>query len=372
MGFYLRRSVRVGPFRFNLSTSGIGVSVGVPGLRVGMGPRGNYVHAGRQGFYYRATLPSSPRRTAQRQIQPAQRFHQTWQEAATLGVEREIESGGVGDMWDETSASLLSELDEKKRRIRVGPVILVASCLALVAAYFKLSAHDQIIFGVAALTFTLLAYFVDQLRKTTVIMYDFDEHALTSYERLWSAVNSVGVAERLWHIPTTADVLNKKYHAGASEVITRVPTSVRSRPMPYVRCNIEVASIAVGRQTLYFLPDRLLVFEAESVGAISYASLGVSRSTTRFIESDRVPGDSNVVGRTWRYVNKRGGPDRRFRDNREIPICEYEEIHFTSRTGLNELLQASQVGAAKDLVRHISSEHHAASRRPTRSDARAT
>jgi hypothetical protein len=42
MGLYFRRSVRAGPFRFNFSTSGIGVSAGIPGWRVGTGPRGAY------------------------------------------------------------------------------------------------------------------------------------------------------------------------------------------------------------------------------------------------------------------------------------------------------------------------------------------
>jgi hypothetical protein len=55
VGFYVRKSVKAGPFRFNLSKSGVGVSVGVPGFRVGTGPRGNYVFAGRDGFYYRAS-----------------------------------------------------------------------------------------------------------------------------------------------------------------------------------------------------------------------------------------------------------------------------------------------------------------------------
>jgi hypothetical protein len=44
MGFYIRKSIFAGPFRFNLSTSGVGVSVGVKGFRVGTGPRRNYVH----------------------------------------------------------------------------------------------------------------------------------------------------------------------------------------------------------------------------------------------------------------------------------------------------------------------------------------
>ncbi|MFT4587928.1 MAG: hypothetical protein ACI9VS_000707 [Candidatus Binatia bacterium] len=58
MGFYLRKSFRAGPIRFNLSKSGIGVSAGVRGARVGVGRRGTYVHGGRHGLYYRKQLSS--------------------------------------------------------------------------------------------------------------------------------------------------------------------------------------------------------------------------------------------------------------------------------------------------------------------------
>jgi hypothetical protein len=36
MGFYYRKSVNLGPFRVNLSKSGVGNSVGVRGFRVGI------------------------------------------------------------------------------------------------------------------------------------------------------------------------------------------------------------------------------------------------------------------------------------------------------------------------------------------------
>src|SRR3954451_2417379 len=57
MSFYLRKSVKAGPFRFNLSKSGLGVSAGVPGFRAGTGPRGNYVRVGGGGVFYRVTQP---------------------------------------------------------------------------------------------------------------------------------------------------------------------------------------------------------------------------------------------------------------------------------------------------------------------------
>ena len=63
MGFYLRKSFRAGPIRFNLSKSGIGASLGVTGARVGLTSQGRaYVHGGRGGVYYRKSLGGGRRR----------------------------------------------------------------------------------------------------------------------------------------------------------------------------------------------------------------------------------------------------------------------------------------------------------------------
>lgn len=56
MATYLRKSFAFGPFRINLSKSGLGISFGVTGFRVGTGPRGPYVHAGRGGLYFKKSL----------------------------------------------------------------------------------------------------------------------------------------------------------------------------------------------------------------------------------------------------------------------------------------------------------------------------
>lgn len=61
MGFYFRKSINFGGVRFNFSKSGIGMSAGVKGFRIGTGPRGNYVHMGRHGLYYRAALGKKDR-----------------------------------------------------------------------------------------------------------------------------------------------------------------------------------------------------------------------------------------------------------------------------------------------------------------------
>ncbi|MEV4354213.1 DUF4236 domain-containing protein [Nonomuraea sp. NPDC049625] len=57
MCIYVRTSLRVGPFRFTLSQAGMGVSTAIPGLRAGMGPRGNVVRMGHGAISYRTIAP---------------------------------------------------------------------------------------------------------------------------------------------------------------------------------------------------------------------------------------------------------------------------------------------------------------------------
>jgi hypothetical protein len=58
MPFFIRKSIRLGPFlRLNLSKSGLGLSAGVKGARVGVTPQGRVnLFAGRFGLYYRERL----------------------------------------------------------------------------------------------------------------------------------------------------------------------------------------------------------------------------------------------------------------------------------------------------------------------------
>jgi hypothetical protein len=94
----------------------------------------------------------------------------------------------------------------------------------------------------------------------------------------------------------------------------------------------------------------MLVFSPDGVGAVRYQDLKIEVSPFRFIESERVPTDAKVVGQTWKHVNKNGGPDRRFKGNIQLPIALYEEIRFSSSSGLNELLQVSALGCGQPMA----------------------
>ena len=92
------------------------------------------------------------------------------------------------------------------------------------------------------------------------------------------------------------------------------------------------------------------------VGALDYTSLTMKQANIRFVESEKVPRDGTVIDHTWQYVNKNGGgPDKRYKDNRQLPIVNYSEISFKSNTGLNERIQVSKADAGKNLDSYITS-----------------
>lgn len=338
MGFYLRKSVSVGPFRFNLSSGGVGMSVGVRGLRVGTGPRGNYVHLGRGGVYYRHTLSpgAAPLRTTT-----------TWEE---------IDSGPAMEIVDASSEELLDELRAKKRKMRLRPFAVVAGVFLFFLALGQAWPPAAILIAAAvALAMMLAAGYRDRIAKTVVILYQLEPHAEQAFRRFTEWAEALARAGRTWHVAAIAKGFDRKYHAGASSLVQRHVSAVRNAEPPFVKTNVSVFSVNVGTQTLYFMPDRLLVYDRAGVGATSYRSLTIEVSQQRFIEDGGVPSDATVIDHTWRYVNKTGGPDRRFRDNPQLPICLYDELTFHTASGLNETIQVSRSGIGEGFAAAVRS-----------------
>ena len=115
MAFYFRKSIGFGPFRLNLSKSGIGASFGVRGARISAGPRGTYISVGRNGFYYRQKIDSpSSRRSSP--LGGAEPF-----DVPAQG--QRIDSADVGQLADSSSAELVKQINTCAARIRYAPIL---------------------------------------------------------------------------------------------------------------------------------------------------------------------------------------------------------------------------------------------------------
>lgn len=347
MGFYIRKSLSVGPFRFNLSKSGVGLSTGIKGFRIGTGPRGNYVHMGRGGLYFRRTLPSSS-------SSETRRVPSSVPEEQTSSIEfNEIESGSVSQMIDSSSDALLEEINSKSKKPLIWPWILGLSiCLLGLLAAVNSPIWIYCVIAPVCACGLVWAIHADKLRKTVVLFYDLEPHIEQAFQNLHDVFGSLRGCSRMWHIESRGNITTTydwKVNAGASAVVKRKPVAPQAGSPPYFQCNVAIPVLPAGRQRLYFLPDRILVWDTNGVGAVGFDQLEVNFAEQRFIEDGGVPSDTRVVDKTWRYVNKKGGPDRRFNNNREIPIVIYEAIMLISKSGVQELFQASRTGIGSTL-----------------------
>jgi hypothetical protein len=343
VGFYIRKSVSAGPFRFNLSRSGVGISVGVKGFRVGSGPRGNYVHMGRGGLYYRASLGGARRSVGPRTRGPNNPVLPTLPPMVVDPL-RSVETGNVLEMVPSNGSDIVRQINEKMARMRLWPWML--GCGLLCSAALMLQPNAQpfaLALVICTAVLSILLAYVDIQRKTVVIMYDLNDDVISSLNKFAQEFDKIASARAVWNVDTAGRTYDWKRNAGASHLITRKRATFGYNVPSVIKTNMELPSIVGGRQSVYFFPDVILITENNSVGAISYEEFNIYWNNTVFIENDMVPADARVVGHTWRYVNKTGGPDRRFNNNRQIPEVLYQEMELQGSGGFRKLLQISRI-----------------------------
>ena len=341
MGFYIRKSISAGPFRFNLSGSGLGLSVGVKGFRVGTGPRGNYVHMGRGGLYYRASLNGQRRTSSTRSEAYAPRPElQPTHSASPLA---DIETGDVLEMRPASGSDILLQINAALSAVQFWPWALAAGVVATAAVYMQY--HSEPLATALALAIAVacgaLAYF-DRMRKTVVIAYDLDDDSIFRFKHFVEQFDALS-AERIWNIDASGDTDDWKHNAGASRLLKRTDATLTHDLPSIIKTNISVPAILSGRQSVYFLPDVVLIVEGSRAGALTYDQFDLSWKPVIFIEDGGVPSDAKVVGYTWKYVNKRGGPDKRFNDNRQIPEVMYLQMSLSGQANLRKVLQFSRL-----------------------------
>jgi hypothetical protein len=354
VGLYLRKSIRVGPFRFNLSGSGIGVSCGIPGLRLGVGPRGNYIHAGRGGIYYRKTFSDGGhgRQQSLTYVPTAQPELSEQPIDPTLSNFESVDTGISLEVQDASSKDLLDELNDKRSKQRLAPWVVLAAIAACAIFYANdFSMSEFVIVGALCVPVIGAAFFRDLIKKTSVLLYDLDSSIELAYAELTTGFERAASCDRIWHISAEASVLDRKYHAGASRVQDTDKPSLAKVPPPLIKTNIQPPAIRTAKRSIYFFPDRALILDAAGFGAITYRDLKLQDETSTFITGETIaPNDARVVSYTWRYVNKSGGPDHRFANNPQLPVIETRDASLTSNSGFNITLKFSNTAAAEELV----------------------
>lgn len=352
MGWYVRKAFNLGPLRLNLSRGGVGLSFGVRGARISTGPRGTYVHAGREGLYYRSRIDSPLDRLSKTapSSAPATRFDD--------GISVEGSPDGV-----------VAEINERLASPTFVPHLVVGTAVVVVAigagsaglANSVLgtgwtSGHPLVVWTIAGVLLAIvglggwIAYATAQQEeeaKTTSLAYTREEGVdgfpgasflpLLSASKVWRSVGpELGV--------------DKKYHAGASRLVQRVAVPIDGTQPPFVRVDVPIVRVSLGRTSLYFLPDQILVHDGRRYSALRYAELSVHATAYSLVEAEDVPADAIITGTSWRHANRDGSPDKRFADNVQLPIVEYGELVIAGPAGFSLRLVLSARKAADQIA----------------------
>jgi hypothetical protein len=339
MGFGFRKTFNSGPFRFTVSPGGVSSSFGVRGARITSGPRGTFVTVSSHGAYYRHRIDGNEARVPGQDI-PTQQVEE--------GPVDSVFQVPVSELVASNQSELVTKLNENISATNPGNILFVVSWFLI----FAVPSYPTTAFFLMALGM-VSAFIVSKKFKAThthQIHYSLDSEATERFAATQNALAMLASCHRIWVLNTSSSTADFKRNAGAHTLITRRSASVGTLATRGFTSSLPISSIEANGTVFHFLPDQILVLYDKRYASISYGQLSVSVTSSRFIETESVPGDSRQVDTTWRFVNKNGGPDRRFNDNRQIPILQYGELALRTTAGLQVVLQTSSFEKAQVFV----------------------
>lgn len=319
MGWRYRKSINLGGgFRINLSKSGIGYSWGFPGYRHTYSPNGT------QRKTY--SIPGTGISYVESQGNRRNNSNNSGNNY-NYNQDTKLITGNT-TYYQNSNISKMGKGDELLKQInKLRTIDILANvCLILI-----------VLIPIGILLKILIA------KKWKLdLTYEMDDINQKKFDALNEFLVELGNNKRLWQIGSSIKVYNTKYNAGAGNNVSRTRISIAKKMPWYIKHNIDVYCLNLKNEKIFFTPDRMLIFKnMGGVGCRRYNDMVAGFSTTNFVETEMVPRDAEIVRYTWKYVNKSGGPDKRFNNNRQIPVCKYGEISLESEDGINILLECS-------------------------------
>lgn len=326
MGWRYRKSIKLGGgFKINLSKSGIGYSWGIPGYRYTYSPKGKK----RRTYSIPGTGISYVESSGNRRKNlgnGGQNYNYNQDPKLITGDTTYYQNININNMGK--SDEILKAINKLRT------IDIIANICLIMIVLFPIG----IVLFLIGIILKILIYQNWKLDLT----YEMDEINQKKFNALNEFLCELKNNKKIWQIGSSTRIYNTKYNYGAGNNVSRTSVLLVKKMPWYINHNIDVYCLNLKNEKIFFTPDRMLIFKnIGGVGCRKYNDMFANFSTTNFAETERVPRDAEIVRYTWRYVNKSGGPDKRFNNNRKIPVCKYGEISLESEDGINILLECS-------------------------------
>jgi hypothetical protein len=148
------------------------------------------------------------------------------------------------------------------------------------------------------------------------IAYELDPDRRLQVQGVGKALAALQQASRLWLFePQT--------------VVGRLPTVCVLQSVRNVRANLRLGGLACRGESIWFLPDKVLVSSGGQVRFVAYDRCAVTTAPMEYTEREgRTYRDAVQVGRTWKKVRDDGTPDLSVADNVELPVLRFGRLSF--------------------------------------------
>src|ERR1022692_3445263 len=359
MSWRFRKTFRVLPgVKLNLTRHGLSATLGAAPFSLNLGPRGLYgnVSIPGTGIWDRVRLDASAdvlpgQLDAGAAPLPAPPPPTALPQATEI---RSVSTEFLGSQSLEALGRLLQEA--YRERAELAKEITVAESEASVAARrYQSWEHGFLLKGIFKESFARrkqanevaqakLEELKEQLRLTTLAtQIETDREQAEPYHKLRDEFAALSECQRIWDMLERRKINRIVERSAAHEAITREPVSFSLDSCDLIQWEQKIPHLpnrAGG--DLYIYPGFILYRASkQALALIDSLEVTLTFRPVRFIEEAPLPSDTQVVGQAWAKSNKDGSPDRRFRNNYQIPVALYGSLTFVSATGLHEEYQVS-------------------------------
>lgn len=370
MGVKFRRRQKLFPGVYlNFSAKGVSTTIGIKGFNVNLGNQGAYLNTGLPGtgLYDRKKITGIGNSNSTTTTIPEQ--NNAFQNTPTFDesefyfipkkLEGEIKSKDANSVTSvdlaEVKETLLAAYKEKTeieneisvvkkdvKKASNAKLISQIFIIGLITKKFKYNLSEKIEY---------LNELEKQLLECKVnIDIDITAELEQKYQTLKQTFDTLSSCSKIWD--KTSAVKNNDNRSAANSSVTRTATSLSYKKVAFINSDFDALHFKnQNGSDIYIFPAFAVLFDDKNnFGLVELKDLEITFGTTGFLEEEGVPHDTKQIGETWAKVNKDGTPDRRFKDNYQIPIVEYGEITFKSNTGIFEVFMLSNTSKALTFV----------------------
>ncbi len=349
-----RRRIKIIPgVRLNFSRSGISTSIGIRGANFTFGKDGAYLNTGipGTGIYKRQKISSSSKlnnnlRAEENNDTNSQSLIEQKDNIFSVEPDKITSQNMEGVKQSIIDAhnqrkELAVDIKKVKKDLLWSKVKLFFVYLFIVGFVYKKIA-EEIRADIENQKQAILELEKQKSESYVQLDAEFDNESLNKYEQVLKNFKELMDIEKIWDITREEENDKTKTRSAASRAIVRKEIKIGLKDLEDIKYSKQALCFNNSNGAdLYFYPSFIVMQGKDSFGVVGLDEIEFSFNSAKLIEQEKVPKDSEIIEYTWFKVNKNGQPDKRFKDNYQIPVVKYGVINLKTSNGVNEEYQFS-------------------------------